>query len=315
METKEKNFISAVIYMHNPGEEAEAFLQMVRKILSDNFECSEIICVNDDSTDNCIAQIRKAATNVNSGQPPLSILNMSHFHGLEAAMNAGVDLAIGDFVLEFDSVVLDFGADEVLSVYHKALDGYDIVSACPEGKQRLSSSLYYSVLGKFTKWSDKLHTERFRILSRRVINRISSMNTAILYRKALYAGCGLRMYCLHYQPHGNSRSGINDPEENRYRRGLAMDTLILFTDMGYRFSVAMTALMMLAAGFMAFYSVAVYLTGAPVAGWTTTILFLSFAFFGLFGIMTIIIKYLQILVDLVFKKKRYSFESIEKLSK
>lgn len=37
-------------------------------------------------------------------------------------------------------------------------------------------------------------------------------------------------------------------------------------------------------------------------------------FFGLFGVLTIIIKYLQLLVDLVFKRKHYSFESIEKLT-
>ena len=42
-------------------------------------------------------------------------------------------------------------------------------------------------------------------------------------------------------------------------------------------------------------------------------MFLSVVFFGLFGILTVVIKYLQIIVDLVFKRKRYSFEEIEKL--
>ena len=63
------------------------------------------------------------------------------------------------------------------------------------------------------------------------------------------------------------------------------------------------------------YSAVIYATSNPVAGWTTTILFLSVAFFGLFGILTIVVKYLQLLVDLVFKRKHYSFESIEKLTK
>lgn len=315
MENKEKNFISAVIYVHNCGSEVGVFLEMVQKILAKHFECSEIICVNDSSTDDSAARVKETAKRFGqvAGAPPVSVLNMSYFHGLELAMNAGVDLAIGDFVLEFDRVSSDFGEEEILAVYRKCLEGYDIVSACPEGKQRMSSTLYYSVLAKFTNWPGKLHTERFRILSRRVINRVSSMNTAVPYRKALYAGCGLKTYCLCYQPAGNPKSIGKDPEEDRYRRGLAIDTLILFTDVGYRFSVAMTALMMLAAGFMAIYSVVVYLTNVPVAGWTTTVLFLSFAFFGLFGVLTVVIKYLQILVDLVFKRKRYSFEGIEKL--
>ena len=38
-----------------------------------------------------------------------------------------------------------------------------------------------------------------------------------------------------------------------------------------------------------------------------------FAFFGLFGILTIVIKYLQLIVELVFKRKHYSFEGIEKI--
>ena len=84
--------------------------------------------------------------------------------------------------------------------------------------------------------------------------------------------------------------------------------------MGYRFGKAMTVLMMFMSLFTLIYSVAIYLLKHPVAGWTTTILFLSVSFFGLFGILTIIIKYLQVIVNLIFKRKNYSFESIEKLT-
>ena len=91
--------------------------------------------------------------------------------------------------------------------------------------------------------------------------------------------------------------------------------LLLFTGLGYRFSIGMTVAMILVTVLMFLYSLTVYLFGNPVEGWTTTILFFSFAFFGLFGLLTIVIKYLQILVDLVFKRKRYSFESLEKLTR
>ena len=94
-----------------------------------------------------------------------------------------------------------------------------------------------------------------------------------------------------------------------------MDSLILFTEVGYRFSMIMTVLMMVMSVFMTIYSIVIYSTAHPVEGWTTTILFLSVALLGLFGILTIIMKYLQLLVDLVFKRKHYSFESIEKLTK
>ena len=65
---------------------------------------------------------------------------------------------------------------------------------------------------------------------------------------------------------------------------------------------------------MAVYSVVIYLSASPVAGWTTTVLFLAIAFFGLFAVLTVVIKYLQILVNLVFKHKQFTFESIEKVT-
>ncbi len=77
----------------------------------------------------------------------------------------------------------------------------------------------------------------------------------------------------------------------------------------------MTGLMMLMSVFMVLYAVVIFVTGHPVEGWTTIILFLAVAFIGLFGILTIIIKYLQLIVNLEFKRKHYSFESIEKLTK
>lgn len=106
-----------------------------------------------------------------------------------------------------------------------------------------------------------------------------------------------------------------DKQMRSYRLRLAVDSLILFTQIGYRFSIAMTLLMMFVSVFMTVYSAAVYLSSSPAAGWTTTILFLSAAFFGLFGILTLVIKYLQLLVDLSFKRKHYSFESVEKLTR
>jgi dolichol-phosphate mannosyltransferase len=90
---------------------------------------------------------------------------------------------------------------------------------------------------------------------------------------------------------------------------------MLFTDVGYRFSRMMTIVMMVMSVFMLVYSIVVFAMANPVEGWTTTILFLSVVFFGLFGILTVVIKYLQLIVNLVFKRKQYSFEGIEKITK
>lgn len=312
MGNKEKNFVSAVVYVYNAEKRIESFLSTVINTLEENFDHSEIICVNDSSTDDSLAAIKKVSQKAISTS--VSVINMSYFHGLEVAMNAGMDLSIGDFVFEFDNTVLDFPEEDIMKVYKRSLQGYDIVSAVPDKSEKLTSKLFYSVFDKFTDLSYEMHTESFRILSRRVINRISSMNKTIPYRKAIYASQGLKTDALKYKVVA-AGDGKQDKVERGYRLGLAIDSLILFTEMGYRFSMTMTAIMMLMSVFMVLYSIVIFVTQNPVAGWTTTILFLSVAFFGLFGIQTIIIKYLQLLVNLVFKRKHYSFEGIEKLTK
>lgn len=302
--------MSAVLYVHNDAALVGAFLRTVMTVLEEHFEHSEIICVNDHSQDDSVEIIRKISAQADS--TTITVLNMSYFHGVETAMNAGMDLAIGDFVLEFDACVPDFAASVILDVYRKSLEGYDIVSASPDRKQRLTSSIFYRVFNRFTDFSYRLGTERFRVLSRRVINRISSMNKSVPYRKAVYANCGLKTANIRYEA-ADACSAKEDRAERKYRTDLAVNSIILFTELGYRFAVTMTVLMMAVAVLVALYSAVVYMFSTPVAGWTTTIFFMSFAFFGLFGILTIIIKYLQILVDLVFRRKKYSFESIEKM--
>ena len=312
MINKEKNFVSAVVYVHNAEERIENFLKDLINVMETNFEHSEIICVNDCSEDDSISKIKDVSSIATTTS--VSVINMSYFHGLELAMNAGADMSIGDFVFEFDNTVMDYNIDMIMKVYNRSLQGYDIVSASSNKSQKMSSAIFYKFFDMFTDLSYKMRTESFRILSRRVINRISSMNKTIPYRKAIYANCGLKTDNLVYEINKNVRNK-EDKREKKYRTRLATDSLILFTEVGYKFAKAMTGLMMLMSLFMIAYSLVVYVTAHPVEGWTTTIMFLSVAFFGIFGILTVIIKYLQILVDLVFKRKQYSFESIEKITR
>lgn len=312
MTNKEKSFASVVIYVHNAEKRIENYLKTIIEVMEGNFEHSEIICVNDSSDDNSLALIKK--TSEIASTTSVSVVNMSYFHGLELSMNAGLDLSIGDFVFEFDNTYLDFDPAVIMDIYRRLLQGFDIVSASADRREKFTSKLFYKAFDRYSDLSCKMSTESFRVLSRRVLNRIDSMNKTIPYRKAVYANCGLKTDNIRYRV-VDQISRTTDKKERTFRSHLAVDSLILFTEMGYSFAKLMTILMMCMSIFMIAYSIIIYATSNPVAGWTTTILFLSVGFFGLFGILTIVIKYLQLLVDLVFKRKQYSFESIEKLTK
>lgn len=307
---KEKSFISAVVYVKNAGNRIADFIKLLGGVLDNNFEHSEIICVNDASTDGTVDVIKGIADSISS---TITVVNMSYHHGVELAMNAGMDIAIGDFIIEFDTTVIDYADDMIMSVYHKMLEGYDVVSAVPNKREKLTSKLFYSLTKKYSDLGLSLHTETFRIVSRRMLNRAKSTNATTPYRKIVYASSGLKMAELKYDCVRNRVANSREEASGEYRANLAIDSLLLFTHMGYRVSMLLTFVMMLMSLFMIVYSIVIYAMKIPVEGWTTTVLFLSFAFFGLFAILTIIIKYLQLLVSLVFRRKQYSFEGIEKL--
>ena len=311
MADKEKNFVSAVVYVHDNESEIGSFLEMIRRTFEENFLASEIICVNDASTDNGVEKIKivsKSATTTT-----ISVVNMTHYHGVELAMNAGLDLAIGEFVFLFVSAVEDFSDEKIMQVYKRCLQGYDIVSASPVGSREFSSKFFYGLFKKFNPQSLNMDTERFRILSRRAINRIKSMNKAIPYRKAVYAASGFKLDVIKYEPVAKFKIH-RTKEETEYREQLAIDAMLLFTNVGYRLTIGLTKTLMILTLLAGIYAAVIYFTGNPVAGWTTTMIFLSFAFFCLFAVLTIVLKYFQLILNLIFQRKRYNFESIEKLN-
>ncbi len=123
---------------------------------------------------------------------------MSLYQGREAAMNAGIDLSIGDFVYEFDNTLIDYDLKIITDIYEKSLEGYDIVNASPQNNTHKTSKLFYIIFNKFSNNQYKINTETFRIVSRRAINRINSINKNIPYRKAIYSNCGLKLYNVLY---------------------------------------------------------------------------------------------------------------------
>jgi glycosyltransferase involved in cell wall biosynthesis len=307
METiKEKNFASAIVYLYNDEKFVKQFIQDLDKVLLENFLKFEIIFVNDKSIDKSVSIIKEYAA-IRSGLV-VTVLNMSYHQGLESAMNAGMELAIGDFVFEFDSVFVDYDWNILMKIYQKSLAGYDIVNASSSRKSKLTSALFYKIFNKTARLQYELGTETFRVLTRRAINRVHSISKTIPYRKAIYANCGLKMATINYAPTKELYSKSIKSSSN-----LAINSLILFSDIAYKITLAMAIFMILITVGVAVYALIYYLFGNPVEGWTTTILFLSFAFFGLFVIMAMVIKYLSTIVNLIFSKKEYLFESIEKL--
>lgn len=300
---KEKNFISAVVYLHNDGARAVEFCKMITSELDKHFKQYEIIAVDDACTDDTVEHLRDWG----KGQDmPLTILHMSLYHGLENAMNAGLDASIGDYVYEFDSTEMTYPVEDIFRAYTMALQGSDIVSVCPRNL-RDGSGLFYKIFNANSNSAYKLRTDAFRLVSRRAVNRVHSSSSHLPYRKAAYAASGLKMTDLEYAGKLSRKHGG--------RFNLAVESLALYTDAGFKVSASLTICLLLLALVELVYTLVIFATGYPVAGWTTTMFVLTVGFMGMFGVLTIVIKYLSLLVDLVFRHQKYLVESIEKIQK
>ena len=309
IEQKEKNFISAVVYFWNNETTARQSVEQLAAVLNSHFENFEIICVDDGSADDTVQQIGQADTATMGCI--ISVVKMSGHQGLEAAISAGVNHSIGDYVFEFEKSQFDFPDALIMQVYQKALSGYDIVSASNKSYKRTSSGLFYNVLNKNARLHYQVKSETFRIVSRRGINRVYSMGKFVKYRKALYANCGLKSANIEYVGTKNAAKEL----DGAYRMETAINSIILFTDFAYKVSIAFSMLMMAATVFTAVYTLVVFISRHAVEGFTTTMLVLSGSFFAVFLLFAIVIKYLSVLVQLVFHEQEYMIESVEKIAK
>lgn len=303
MNTKEKNFISAVVYLHNDGARAVEFCRAVAAQLEEHFAQYELVAVDDACTDDTVEALGAWGKEQSA---PLTILHMSLYHGLENAMNAGLDAAIGDYVYEFDSARMTYPADLIFKAYQMSLQGSDIVSVCP-GVSRSGSELFYKIFNAYSRSPYQLRTDAFRLVTRRAINRVHASSAHLPYRKAAYAASGLKMTDLVFD------GRVTEKRAGRFN--LAIDSLALYTDAGFKVSMGITLCMLTLALLELLYTLVIFFTGHPVAGWTTTMFVITVGFAGLFAVLTIVVKYLSLLLDLTFKQQKYLVESIEKLQK
>lgn len=313
LQNKEKNFVSCVIYMHNDGSLIKDFLKLLCSVMSDYFEKYEMICVNDGCMDDTVENVKTFLEEMEH-KPVVSLINLSYYQGVESAMNAGGDLAVGDFLFEFDRCEPDFEPSLVVEVYRRALEGYDVVAAAPKRGVSLTSRLFYLVYGWGSRFRGKLRQERFRLVSRRAVNRVNQMNTYIPYRKAMYMNCGLKTDTICYDNKESAKKHRNW-EEWGNRRALATDTIIIFTDVLEKLSMTVSAVLFCALLIMFGYLVySIFSKVRPVEGWLSIMSLMSFGFFMVSVMLTLILKYLSVLLNMGFKRQRYVIEGVEKLT-
>lgn len=300
---QEQSFISAVVNITDDSQQTLEFMVALYSCLDEHFLQYEIIAVNTLGTAEPLSCLRAWAEDAKSH---LTFVHLYPGQSIEQCMNAGIDIAIGDYVYEFDSARLTFPAELIWKCYEAELAGNDIVSVCPS-VERWSSRLFYKIFNQRGVNGKRMRTVAFRLVSRRAINRTHAMNANQPYRKAAYSACGLSSTEIMFTPDRKQRTSERDPWE------LAVSSLFLYTDFGYRCSLTLSLVMLAGTVAMGVYSFITYLLGDTIRGWTTTMLALTAGLTGVFAILTMVLKYLDLILKMIFQKQKYIVEDVERL--
>ncbi len=309
---KYNKFVSVVAYMCNAQEHVEKFIEKIMGESTELFDRCELILVNDASTDDSLIKAREYFE-AHKVSYMVSIVKLAARQGVETAMNAGRDLAIGDFIYEFDDMYVDYNMSIVSDAFEECLKGNDVVSVFSDSRTRFSSRLFYRVYNRFSGSQYPIGNDTFRLLSRRAVNRVKAMGVYIPYRKAVYMNSGLKVTSIGYKP--VEGSGSKKHSVKKQRAGLAIDSFIYFTDVMEKVSFAISIAFFIIALAVVVYVVQSYFMDEQLeSGWVSVMGFLSIGFLGIFSLLTIVLKYLSVIVGLVFKHQRYLVEDVEKIS-
>lgn len=304
---KENAFISVVVYISNQENTIAKFLLNLDSYLDKNFKFYEIVLVDNNSLDNTVEVVKTIRRKLKGNT---TLVSMAWKQNIEMAMLAGVDLAVGDLVVEIESINSDFNLNIIKRLYIKSLKGFDIVSATPSDLGTSTSKFFYKVFNKISSLDISLETEPVRVITRRALNAALRSKEKLRYRKVLYRQTGFSTAVLRYK--SNRKRFSNKTLGEKVSLGIEM--LLSFSSFGTNFAFFLSVFFLFISVLIAIYTVYIYITFKQVIpGWTTTMLSLSFGFSGLFLIIGILVKYMTMILTEVKDKPRYTIQSVERI--
>jgi glycosyltransferase involved in cell wall biosynthesis len=269
--------ISVIVPVFNEAEAIEGFLARITPELARAGARSEILFVNDGSTDATLPLLIERA----EATAGLRVVNLSRNFGKEAAMTAGLDVAEGDAVVLIDVDLQD--PPELLSRFVALWrEGYDVVYGLRESREAdgrlkaLTAGLFYSVFNRMAATPIPHNVGDFRLIDRRVVQAIRQLPERGRFMKGLFAWVGFSSIAVPYvrpaRLHGTTKW-------NYWKLwNFAIEGIVSFSTAPLRVWTYFGVLLALGAvGYAAFILLHRLLFGADVPGYASLIIVLLFS--------------------------------------
>lgn len=235
----------------------------------------EIIMVNDASPDDSWEVI----CSISEKDERVKGISFSRNFGQHYAITAGLDAAIGDWVVVMDCDLQD-RPEEIVPLYNKAQEGYDIVFARRIKRKdrwikRLQSKLFYMVYDYFTESHFDHTVANFSICNRQVVNEVVRLREHSRSYPLFLKWLGFRYTTVDVE-HAERYSGKSSYTWSKLIN-FAVESIVsqsnkpLHLSIKFGFLVASASLV-----YGLFLIMKFFFLSQPVAGWTSMMVFLSF---------------------------------------
>lgn len=196
----------------------------------------EILYVDDGSNDGTLDVIRRLA----SEDSRVRYFSLSRNFGHQAALTAGLEQARGDAIVSLDTD-LQHPPRLIQELVAHWRAGNDVVHTIRADDPRLSwfkrttSRLFYRVLGACSDLDVRAGASDFRLLSRRALSALLQLNESHRYVRGMVQWLGFRSAEVPFEPDARG-AGVSKYTLRRLLQ-LALDGLLSFSPVPYRFAV------------------------------------------------------------------------------
>jgi glycosyltransferase involved in cell wall biosynthesis len=191
--------LSVVVPVFNEQEVLAEFHRRLAAVLDALNLRTQVIYVNDGSTDGTLDAIRQLAEH----DARVLLVDLSRNFGKEIALTAGLDHADADAVVVIDADLQD-PPELIPELVDEWLDGYDVVYAKRTSRdgesaaKKLTAFLFYRLIQKMSRVRIPEDTGDFRLLSRRAVHAVCQMREQHRFMKGLFAWIGFAQKAVPY---------------------------------------------------------------------------------------------------------------------
>ena len=288
----ERPELSIVAPCYNEEKGLPEFLaRMIKAAQAAVGEGYELILVNDGSRDRTWSCIR-ALTQQNDR---VLGVNLSRNHGHQLAVTAGLSLTRGNKILVIDADLQD--PPELLSDMIARLEqGFDVVYARRRTRpgesafKRATAKIFYRALHRLSEVDIPADTGDFRLMSRRIVDRLNAMPEYDRFLRGMVAWLGGSQSELLYdrEPRFAGETGYTLPKMLR----LAANGLLGFSTAPLKLAMLLACLGIVLGIAIVIYAFTGLFLGQVVPGWTSQALITIFFGVAQLGCIAIIGSYL-----------------------